>query len=104
MEKIIRNSEKYCGKLLIFKKGKRASWHRHEKKTETFYIISGKCLLKYGYDEELSTAQSVLLCEDECFHIPTGLHHQVIALEDTIIMESSTEDFPDDSIRIVRGD
>ena len=40
----IHNDTDYCGKLLFFEKGKRCSFHYHKKKTETFYLQSGKCL------------------------------------------------------------
>src|SRR5262245_29413199 len=38
----IHNDDKYCGKVLILKKGKRCSLHFHVKKTETFYVQKGK--------------------------------------------------------------
>lgn len=37
------------------------------------------------------------------FHVPVGLRHQMEALEDTQFFEFSTTDYPEDSIRIVRG-
>ena len=47
----IVNNDKYCGKELFFKKGKRCSYHYHELKDETFYIASGQLLITYSYDQ-----------------------------------------------------
>ena len=35
-EKWIVNCEQYCGKLLYIAKGKKCSWHYHNKKDEVF--------------------------------------------------------------------
>jgi len=43
-EKVICNTEEYCGKLLYFVKGKKCSFHYHKLKDETFYLQSGKIL------------------------------------------------------------
>ena len=40
----------------------------------------------------------------DSFHVPVGLNHQMEALEDSQLFEFSTTDYPEDSIRIVRGD
>lgn len=46
-EKWITNTEKYCGKLLYFVKGKKCSLHYHKLKDETFYVQSGKIVVYY---------------------------------------------------------
>ena len=53
-EKWIVNKPEYCGKLLFFEKGKQCSWHYHKLKDEVFYLQSGKLLVRYGDDEDLS--------------------------------------------------
>lgn len=101
-EKCIVNKKEYCGKLLYFLKGKKCSWHYHNIKDETFYIQSGKILLKYSEsDEQLF---ETILNPGDSFHIKKGLRHQMIALEDTELFEFSTEHFDDDSIRVTKGD
>ena len=102
-EKIIHNSDGYCGKILCFNKGKKCSYHHHIVKTETFYCV-GKILLRYGYDDNISNAKEIVLETGDHFHVPVGLRHQMEALEDTELFEFSTTDYPEDSIRIVRGD
>ena len=103
-EKIICNSSEYCGKLLYFIKGKKCSWHYHKLKDETFYIQSGKILLKYYDEDDIAFANEVILNKGDKFHIYRGLRHQMLALEDTELYEFSTQHFDDDSYRIIPGD
>jgi quercetin dioxygenase-like cupin family protein len=39
----------------------------------------------------------------EAFHVPPGLRHQMVALEDSTFMEFSTHHLDSDSIRISPG-
>ena len=103
-EKWIVNKEEYCGKLLFFNKGKRCSWHYHKLKDEVFYIQSGKIIVKYSTDDDLSRASERILRPGDSFHVFRGLRHQMIALEDTELFEFSTQHFDSDSYRIEKGD
>ena len=103
-EKWIVNTEEYCGKLLYFVKGKKCSWHYHKLKDETFYIQSGKILLKYYDNDEIVNADEIILNKGDKFHIYRGLRHQMFALEDTELFEFSTQHFDEDSHRLERGD
>jgi quercetin dioxygenase-like cupin family protein len=103
-EKWIVNTEEYCGKLLYFVKGKKCSWHYHKLKDETFYIQSGRILLKYSDDDEMAYADEIILNKGDKFHIYRGLRHQMFALEDTELFEFSTQHFDEDSHRLERGD
>ncbi len=103
-EKWIVNCEEYCGKLLYFVKGKRCSWHYHVKKDEVFFIQSGKVLIKYSDDDDITTAKELILSRGERFHVYRGLRHQMIALEDTELFEFSTQHFDEDSYRVIKGD
>jgi mannose-6-phosphate isomerase-like protein (cupin superfamily) len=103
-EKWIVNCEEYCGKVLYFVKGKRCSWHYHELKDEVFYIQSGKMLVKYSDDDDLENAKELVLEKGDRFHVYRGLRHQMIAFEDTELIEFSTQHFDSDSYRIVKGD
>ena len=60
-EKWIVNTKEYCGKLLYFVKDKKCSWHYHKLKDETFYIQSGKILLKYSDGDEMAYADEIIL-------------------------------------------
>jgi len=103
-ERIICNTPEYCGKLLYFVKGKKCSWHYHKLKDETFYIQSGKILLRYSDEDDLAHALEIVLNPGDKFHIYRELRHQMIALEDTELFEFSTQHFDDDSYRIIHGD
>ena len=98
----IHNCPEYCGKLLFFEKGKRCSLHYHEKKLETFYLQSGKMLLKYGSSADSLTQK--LLTPGDKFEVTRVLLHQMTALEDSELFEFSTQHFEEDSIRIEKGD
>ena len=103
-EKWIVNTNEYCGKLLYFVKGKKCSWHYHKLKDETFYIQSGKILLKYSDGDEMIYADEIILNRGDKFHIYRGLRHQMFAIEDTELFEFSTQHFDEDSYRLERGD
>jgi len=83
-ELIITNNEKYCGKILRFKKGFMFSMHYHMIKDETWYVNSG---LKVG---------------DVVRQYP-GSPHQLEALEDGEVFEVSTQHFDSDSYRVWKG-
>jgi quercetin dioxygenase-like cupin family protein len=103
-EKWIVNSEEYCGKLLYFVKGKKCSWHYHILKDETFYLQSGKIMLKYSDNDEISLSKEIILTRGDKFHIYRGLRHQMFAIKDSELFEFSTQHFDEDSYRIIRGD
>jgi len=103
-EKWIVNKLEYCGKLLYINKDKKVSWHYHILKDETFYVQSGKIILKYSKEDNIEAANYVILNSGESFHIPKELRHQMIALEDTELFEFSTEHFESDSYRLIKGD
>jgi len=97
-------NKEYCGKLLFFKKGKRCSFHYHEKKHETFYLFSGKMEVKISWGDDLSTAKPYIFFPGDCLEIPRKLRHQMLALEDSNLFEFSTTHYEEDSKRIIKGD
>lgn len=103
-EKWIVNKPEYCGKLLFFIQGKRCSWHYHKTKDEVFYLQSGKIMLSYSMNDDLEGAKKIVLNQGENFHVPIGLRHQMVALEDSELFEFSTEHFDSDSYRVIKGD
>jgi mannose-6-phosphate isomerase-like protein (cupin superfamily) len=101
----IENNNRYCGKLLFFNKGKKCSWHYHKLKEETFYLQSGRLLVRYGWDEDINKSETLILHSGESFHVPIGLKHQMKGLlKNNILFEFSTQHFDSDSIRIIPGD
>jgi len=103
-EKWICNNEKYCGKLLFIAKDKKISWHYHNLKDEHFYINRGSVKILYGGSKDIAKANSQILTQGDIFHVPTGMVHRLIALEDTEVFEFSTQHFDEDSIRVEKGD
>jgi quercetin dioxygenase-like cupin family protein len=97
----IHNDEKYCGKLLFFKSGKKCSLHYHKLKHETFYLQSGK--LKCTFIDGDMT-ETVVMSPGDVKEIHRGLIHQMEALEDSTMFEFSTQHFEEDSYRIQKGD
>ena len=103
-EKWIWNDSSYCGKLLFIAKDRQCSWHYHNLKKETFYVQQGELHVFYGWENDLSKAECVLLKQGDVFHVPTGLRHQMRGETDTYLFEFSTQHFDEDSIRLIRGD
>ena len=103
-EKWIINKKEYCGKLLFFKKGKQCSWHYHKKKDEVFYLQSGKMIVRYSDGDNPELAKEILLEAGQNFYVYPGLRHQMHALEDSELLEFSTQHFDEDSHRIRKGD
>lgn len=102
-ELIIHNDEKYCGKILFIKKGHCISLQFHKKKTETFYLQSGELLCKFSTEEDFISPEDLKIVKmkvGEVKEIPVGFIHQVFAVEDSTIVEFSTQHFDDDTYRI----
>lgn len=112
-EQIITNGPLYCGKRMLLLPGRRCSWHYHERKDETFYVEAGAMQLHYSTRDCMvagkfgpGLAETITLSAGESFHVPVGLRHQFIGVGDQtcVFYEFSTEDFPEDSIRLEKGD
>ena len=98
----ICNSEKYCGKKLFIRQGKFCSFHHHEIKDEVLYIESGRIWMNYSrgsdspiYSEDMKAGYG--------FHMTPGMIHQMHAIEDTMILEFSTQHFDEDSYRTTKN-
>jgi mannose-6-phosphate isomerase-like protein (cupin superfamily) len=101
----IHNSDKYCGKLLFFNKKKKCSWHYHKLKEESFYLQQGRVLLRYGWDDDINKAETLVLKPGDSFDVPIGLKHQMTGLlKANILFEFSTTHYDFDSIRLIPGD
>lgn len=85
----------FTGKKIFFKTGNHHGLHFHCKKTETYFIHSGKLFLRLraGNGED----RYYVLEPGQTIKITPGLMHQAAGLEDPIIIESSTHDEDSDS-------
>jgi|10_taG_2_1085330.scaffolds.fasta_scaffold135703_2 mannose-6-phosphate isomerase-like protein (cupin superfamily) len=97
-EEVWAKTDTYVGKILSITKENRLSLQYHEKKEETIRVLSGKMILQFGYKKE--KLKTVLLVENDTFHIRPGLVHRFEAREeDVIIIEVSTPEL-DDVVRL----
>jgi mannose-6-phosphate isomerase-like protein (cupin superfamily) len=103
-EKWIVNNQLYCGKLLFFNENKKCSFHFHKVKTETFYLQRGLIKVLHSFGDDITLTEEVVLEPGDSFHVPVGLRHQMIAMENSELFEFSTQHFEEDSYRIVKGD
>ncbi|MBI2042694.1 MAG: hypothetical protein HYT21_03055 [Candidatus Nealsonbacteria bacterium] len=88
----------YAGKKIFFKKGNNSSFHFHCQKKETYFVHSGKLLLRFragkGEDKYLAVDPG------QAADIPPGLIHQAGGLEDTVVIEISTRDYDNDAFLV----
>jgi len=100
----IANNELYCGKILEINRGKRCSLHYHKLKNESFFLRSGRLLVRVKENEDSTVVEEFEMKAGDCMDVPTGLVHQMEALEDSELYEFSTQHFDSDSNRLIKGD
>lgn len=103
-EEVLINTPLYCAKILHMNMDKMLSWHYHNIKDETFYVENGKVKVLFGWTDDIEKADAVVLSAGDTFHVPTGLRHRIIGLENSRVFEFSTQHFDEDSIRVIKGD
>ncbi len=92
-EKVLIYTEKYLTKELYLKEGFKTSFHYHEQKDETMYIISGGGYIQFeGRKEYFSKNDSI--------RIEPNIPHSIVATENTVLHEVSTP-YLDDTKRII---
>ena len=95
LELLIAHTVAYTGKIL-FRRGDptyKGRLQAHINKDETFYLFSGRCLLRWDNgDGNLSVEE---IGPGRSFHIPRGATHSIIALTDCVFFEVSTPHFED---------
>jgi len=96
-EIIIVNNSLYAAKLLLIDKGAYSSIHTHKEKDETFYCIEGEVLL---------------VVEDKAYwlrpwaepvRIKPSQRHMFVGVGKSKIVEVSTEDKDEDTVRITQS-
>lgn len=102
-EFIFATNNKYCGKLLQFNQDSKFSMHFHAEKDESWYILSGRFLVKFIETYDASLHEIELKTGDVWRNQPLQ-PHQVICLEQGTIIEVSTPDSVNDNYRIFKGD
>jgi mannose-6-phosphate isomerase len=96
-ELIWAHTERYVGKILHVKRGEALSLQYHRAKDETIMVLAGR--LRFEHFAEGEPPRILELAPGQPFHIPPGLRHRMIALEDCDIVEVSTPEL-DDVVRL----
>lgn len=102
-ENIWATNDKYCGKMLQFNAGSKFSMHFHAQKEETWFVLSGKFIVRYIDTSNASIIEKSLE-PGETWHNPPLLPHQLICLEEGMICEVSSADSVEDNYRVMKGD
>jgi quercetin dioxygenase-like cupin family protein len=102
-ELIWATNDLYCGKLMHFNKDAKFSMHFHSDKDETWLILEGKFELRYIDTKDASTHSKILKEGDTWRNYPLE-PHQLICIEEGIVVEVSTPDSVEDNYRVGKGD
>jgi mannose-6-phosphate isomerase len=96
-ELIWAKTDRYVGKILHIKAGEALSLQYHRVKDETVMVLSGR--MRFEHFVEGEAPKTIELGPREPFHVPPGLRHRMIAIEDTDVLEVSTTEI-DDVVRL----
>ena len=102
-EFIFATNDKYCGKLLRFNTGAKFSMHLHAEKDETWFVLSGKFIVRYITTKD-AEHHEVELSQNDVWHNPPLFPHQIICVEEGVLVEVSTPDSVEDNYRVGKGD
>jgi mannose-6-phosphate isomerase len=87
----------YAAKILHVTAGHKLSLQYHERKDETIFLYAGRMLLVL--ENEQGALQEMSVGAGEAYHIAAGRRHRMVAIDDCVIFEVSTNDL-DDVVRI----
>lgn len=91
-EKVLIHTEKYLTKELYLKEGFQTSFHYHERKDETMYILSGAGYIEFEDKKEY-------FGPNDSIRIKPNVVHSIVATENTTLHEVSTP-YLNDTIRV----
>ncbi len=91
-EKVLINTEKYLTKELFIREGYKTSFHYHEHKDETMYIVSGAGYIEFEHRQAYFGTNDTIRIEPE-------EPHSIVAMENTVLHEVSTPHL-DDTVRV----
>ena len=96
-EELLEHNDFYVLKRLFMKKKHQCSLQYHEEKHETIYVLSG--LLKLICGDDINSLKEIILEPNDFYVIETKKIHRMFGIEDSIYLESSTNQL-NDVIRI----
>jgi NDP-sugar pyrophosphorylase family protein len=91
-EKILISTDKYLTKELFIRAGYQTSFHKHPRKDETMYIISGVGYIEFEDRKEFFQ-------KNDTIRIEPDVPHTIVATENTVLHEVSTP-YLEDTVRI----
>ena len=91
-EKVLINTEKYMTKELFIREGYQTSFHYHNEKDETMYIVSGAGYIEFKDRKEY-------FGKNETIRIEPKKPHSIVAMENTVLHEVSTPHL-EDTVRL----
>jgi len=104
----IVNNELYCSKILKLEQDKFCSVHYHIKKDETFCVLAGCIMLEICEQPWIDVIDFIRrkkvksLSEGETVRIRPGVLHRFTGVEKiSLILETSTQHFDEDSYRCI---
>jgi mannose-6-phosphate isomerase len=92
-ELLIAETQDYIGKVMHMYAGNGGPLQYHERKDETFYLLSGRAVVSYR--DQDNQPKSFTLGPGMSVHMPPGAVHSVHAVTDCVIVEASTPVFED---------
>ncbi len=101
-EQIWVTNDNYCSKFLNFNTGATSSMHFHKEKKETWYIMSGKFIIRC-IDTLNADTQVTEYNKGDILTINPMTPHQVTCILEGTILEVSTPDSVEDNYRIMPG-
>ncbi len=90
-------TDRYLGKILSIRRGRRLSLQLHRRKDESIYVLRGR--LRLTLENETGQLEIEELGPGEARHILPGRQHRFEAIEDTDLVEVSTPEI-DDVVRL----
>lgn len=104
-EIVFASNDKYCGKLLVFKKtGAKTSLVMHKEKAKSWFVNAGKFKITFVDIKDGSTKEAII-GEGQTAEFHQLAPHQIECLEEGgIIFEVGTADNVEDRFRLAPGD
>ena len=92
-EEIWAETDRYVGKILAVRAGRRLSLQFHNQKDESIYLVRGH--LRLTLESDVGELEVIELAPGEARRIPPGRRHRFEAVDDCEIVEVSTPELED---------
>ena len=92
-ETVVAQTDTYMMKVLRMVAGKGGPFQYHERKLESFHLLSGRATVRWKTDD--GVIMELPMREGESFHVPVGAKHQVLAETDCVFIEAGLPVFDD---------